>query len=92
MGEKVNLNRGAKIEFAPCSDPYDVENVVKDSDGIKILKCRQHGGYYISVWGSSGGAKRNSAKALVKKRWCLLLVAPTAQANAYLGSMLGMAW
>lgn len=72
MGGKVNLNRGAKIEFAPCSDSHDVENVIKGSDGIKILKCRQHGGYYISVWGSSGGRHYETIQGAIQEwKYCL---------------------
>ncbi|KXA91789.1 hypothetical protein AKJ63_00925 [candidate division MSBL1 archaeon SCGC-AAA259D18] len=55
MRKDVNLNRGAKIKFAPCSNPREDRNVVMESGGVKILRCRQHGGYFISVFGSSGG-------------------------------------
>lgn len=55
MTEKVNVNRGSKIVFSKCSDPRSLKNIVKEDRGIKIVRCEQHGGYYLSVLGSSGG-------------------------------------
>lgn len=51
----INLNRGTRIVFSQCSNPLDSRNIVREYKGVKIVRCDRHGGYYVSIGGSSGG-------------------------------------